>query len=525
MKELRAALLPLALLAVSATAALAAPPADTLAEVKKRGVLVAGVKDSLAPFGCRDEKTGEIVGYDVDFVNALAKRLGVKVALKPVTSEDRIQRLKDGDVDLLAATMTKTRERAQQVDFSHAYFLTGQKFIAKKFKVFDFKDLEKRKVGTVKGSTSETNLRKEVPAALVVLFDDYPQAMKALEEGELDAITTDEPLLAALLASSPKKDQLEIPRLQISVEPYGLAMRKGDRKLVELVDKSLLDMEKSGEAKKIFDRWFGPASSCPLARTFKINGAADTPPPMLAGVKRRGVLVVGVKDAMPPFSFVAEKTRETVGYDVDFAKAIARALGVRLELKPVTSAERIPLLVDGSIDLVAATLTRTPEREREIDFSHSYFFDTQKVLVRKGTMKALTDLEGKKVGTARGTSSLEYLTQKVPAASAVAYDTYQEALAALERGELFGVTTGDLMLKGLLAKSPAKAQLEIARPVIHLDIYGLGMRKGDKEFVDFVNKTLLDLEKSGEAKRIFETWFGQTTEFPLLRSFKISAGM
>src|SRR5512138_2150180 len=87
--------------------------ADTLEAVKKKGVLVAGVKDSTPGFGFVDEKTREIVGYDVDFVTAIAKKLGVKLELKPVTSSTRMPQLTEGNIDIIAATMTVTPERAQ----------------------------------------------------------------------------------------------------------------------------------------------------------------------------------------------------------------------------------------------------------------------------------------------------------------------------------------------------------------------------------------------------------------------------
>jgi polar amino acid transport system substrate-binding protein len=515
----------LLMLVISTAVVLAAPPADTLAEVRKRGVLVAGVKDAAAPFGYADGKTGKIVGYDIDFVNALAARLGVTAQLVPVTSANRIPQLQQGNVDIVAASMTKTIERAQQIDFSYTYFLTGQKFITRKGKIFDRGDLKGKKVGTVKGSASERNLREEVPAAVVMLFDDYPQAMQALEQGELNAITTDEPILAALLAKSPRKEEFEIPRLQISTEPYGLGIRKGDQNFLGFVNDALLEMEQSGEAQKIYDRWFGPNSEVPIHRGFKITSSADASLDTLAEVRRKGVLVAGVKDNLPPFSFVSDWNNEIIGYDIDFAKAIAREIGVRLELKPLSSADRIPRLKDGSIDIIAATLTRTPEREREIDFSYSYFFSGQKFLARKGTLKTLKDLAGKKVGTATGTTSLEFAEKEVPEATIVLYDDYFAALKDLEQGKLFAVTTGEAMLAGLLSKSPMKDELEIPRLQIHVDIYGLGMRRGDKNFIDLVNKVLLEMEKSGEAKKIFEKWFGENTNYPLNRNFKISAGM
>jgi len=250
----------------------AAAPADTLAEVKKKGVLVAGVKDSLPPFGYIDEKTRTIVGYDIDFVNAIAKKLGVKTELKPVTSATRMPQLQEGNIDIIAATMTKNPERAMQIDFSHTYFFTGQKFITKKGSVKTLKDLEGKRIGTTKGSTSEKNVAKALPTATVLSFDDYPQAYLALQQGKVQAITTDEAILAGLLAKTPAnlKGKFEIPNVQISDEPYGLGMRKGDKNFVDFVNKTILEMEKSGEAKKIFDKWFGPKSETPLERTFTI---------------------------------------------------------------------------------------------------------------------------------------------------------------------------------------------------------------------------------------------------------------
>jgi polar amino acid transport system substrate-binding protein len=268
MKKLVTLFMVMALGTITATAALAG---DTLADVKQKGVLTVGCKDSLPPFGYIDEKSRQIVGYDIDFVNAIAKKLGVKVELKPVTSASRMPQLQEGHIDIIAATMTKNAERAKVIDFSHTYFFTGQKFITKKGTVTSLKDLEGKKIGTAKGSTSEQNVKKAVPSATILSFDDYPQAFLALQQGKVAAVTTDEAILAGILAKAPNKAQFEIPSLQISDEPYGLGMRKGDTNFVNFVNKTILDMEKSGEAKAIFDKWFGPSTQFHLERTFKIT--------------------------------------------------------------------------------------------------------------------------------------------------------------------------------------------------------------------------------------------------------------
>jgi polar amino acid transport system substrate-binding protein len=244
---------------------------DTLADAKKKGVLVAGVKDSLPPFGYVDEATRTIVGYDIDFVKIIADKMGVKLELKPVTSASRMPQLTEGNIDIIAATMTKTPERAQQIDFSVTYFATGQKFLVKKGTVTSLKDLEGKKIGTAKGSTSEQNAAKALPTATILSFDDYPQAFLALQQGKVFAVTTDESILAGIRGKAPNKDEFEIPDVQISDEPYGLGMRKGDKAFVDFVNATLLEMEKSGKAKEIFDKWFGPATTTPLKRSFTIT--------------------------------------------------------------------------------------------------------------------------------------------------------------------------------------------------------------------------------------------------------------
>ncbi len=254
----------------------AALAGDTLAEVKKKGVLVAGVKDSLPPFGSVDPNTKEFVGYDIDFVKYIAKKLGVKVEYKPVSSANRMPMLMEGRIDLIAATMTKNPDRAKQIDFSYTYFLTGQKFLTKKGTVHSLKDLEGQKIGTAKGSTSEQNVKKAVPSATVLSFDDYPQAVLALQQGKVIAATTDESILAGQLGKLEKnpatKGKYEIPDIQISSEPYGIGIRKGDTNFLNFVNATLLEMEKNGTAAKIFEHWFGPDSDSPINRgKFKIT--------------------------------------------------------------------------------------------------------------------------------------------------------------------------------------------------------------------------------------------------------------
>lgn len=250
---------------------------DTLADIKAKGLLACGVKESTPGFGSIDPKTRDLVGHDVDLCRAIADKIGVQVELKPVTSATRIPELVAGNVDIVAATMTKTADRAQQIDFSYTYFLTGQKFLVKKGTVQALADLAGKRIGVDKASTSEHNAKKAIPTAIILAFDDYPQGMLALRRGKIAAVSTDEVILANLLAQAPDKDDYEILDIRISDEPYGLGIRKNEENLLNTVNKILLEMEQTGEARQLFEKWFGPDSPSPMQRgNFKIIAAKDS---------------------------------------------------------------------------------------------------------------------------------------------------------------------------------------------------------------------------------------------------------
>ena len=245
---------------------------DTLAAVKARGVLVVGVRDTAPPFGTFNPATKKFEGYDIDFANYIANRLGVGIEFKVVTASNRIPMLEDGRVDMLAAAMSINPERAKRIDFSYAHFITGQKFLAPKGMFKAVQDFEKQKVGVARGTTAEKNLAATIPSAVIVSFDDYPQAINALLQRKVMAVTTDEAILAGQLSLLEKKPatrgKFEIPDLRISTNLLAIGVRKNDRKFLNFVNETLLEMEKNGKAHEIFQRWFGPSSECPIKRGF-----------------------------------------------------------------------------------------------------------------------------------------------------------------------------------------------------------------------------------------------------------------
>ncbi len=267
---LKRCILCVAVLAVMAFASVAS--ADKLESIKERGELICGVKDAVVPFGYVDEKTNQIVGFDVDICQYIADMMGVKLTLKPVTSATRIPMVTQGSIDLAAATMTHKHERDEVIDFSVTYFMDGQKILVPKDgDVKTVADLAGKKVGTAKGSTSEKNIKEAQPEARVISFEGYPQAFLALKQGKVAAVTTDSTILLGLKNSDENPDQWVIAGDYISSEPYGLGLAENESNFRDFVNYSLNEMWKRGDYEKVYMKWFGPETMYHLPLNWKME--------------------------------------------------------------------------------------------------------------------------------------------------------------------------------------------------------------------------------------------------------------
>jgi polar amino acid transport system substrate-binding protein len=265
-----------ALLAATAASLVftAAARADQLDDIKKKGEIVIGVLGTDEPNSFVDPKTRDIVGYEVDIATAIAKKIGVKPVFKQLAVAARIPELQQGRVDILAASLTHNKEREALIDFSLTTFVTGQKVLVKTSSgITDVPQLAGKKVLTVKGGTQEPNIRKAVPNVDVVTFETTQQAFLALQQGKGVGYVNDEASLVNDYAKlGPAKKDYAILPTNISVEPLALGLKKGEKGLKTLVDGMLRDLESSGEADKLFVKWYGPATKLQFdKRSFKID--------------------------------------------------------------------------------------------------------------------------------------------------------------------------------------------------------------------------------------------------------------
>ena len=227
-------------------------------------------------------------------------------------------------------------------------------------------------------------------------------------------------------------------------------------------------------------------------------------------IQAKGELIAGVKYDVPPFGFEDPQSGDIKGFDVDIAQEIADRLGVELNPIEAISDNRIPFLKDGTVDIVASTMTITTDRDVEIDFSEPYYIANGRILVGEGTddVETLDDLKGKSACTALG-STYEGLLKEVKGIDVQLPDSYSECFELIQNGAVDAVVTDDVILTGMIIQDET---LRLVGDDLTVEPYGIGVPEGDTEMKEFVDGVLQELYDNGRYAEIYEEWVGQYIE-------------
>jgi aspartate/glutamate/glutamine transport system substrate-binding protein len=243
-----------------------------LQKIQLRGKLIVGTDYYLPGMGFLNPQTDKLEGFEPDLARILAKEiLGDPSLVDFVLTmpDSRIAYLDSEIVDMIIANMTITEERKKFVDFSAPYYMAGQSILVKKgSSIKDVKDLNGKIVATGRATTNEENLKKLAPRAKIVLFDDIAQALAQLKDGKVDAISSDNIILYILKASAEDPNNYEVLKDQFSIEPWGIAVEKGQNKLVDIINQTLNRLKNDGGWKALYDKNLKP-----------ITGISDVSPP------------------------------------------------------------------------------------------------------------------------------------------------------------------------------------------------------------------------------------------------------
>ena len=227
----------------------------------------------------------------------------------------------------------------------------------------------------------------------------------------------------------------------------------------------------------------------------------------MADIFARGRLIVGLDIGSNLFSFRDTITGDIKGFDVDIARAIARAIfndPDQIEFRVLTSGERIAALQAGYVDVVVKTMSITCDRRQDVAFSAPYYVANQRILAQRNAgIKDAQDLAGKRVCAARGVTSIGRLQSIVPTAEITTTSTWADCLVMLQQGQADAVSTDDAILAGLAEQDP---WVSVIGPSLGEENYAVGIAKGHDDLVRFVNGVLEKLRSSGQWQQMYTRW-------------------
>ena len=209
------------------------PAGSYMAEIQQRGTIVIGVKFDIPRFAFLNPATNKPEGFEVALGELIAQRLGVRAEFVRAVSKDRIPLLQKQKADIVISDMTVNEERLQQIDFSSIYYVAHQRLLVRKgspIRDVGMLEAQKAPVCSVGSSTSAHNIALVAPHAPITLVDTYSECFGLLENGKVQAMSTDDSILTALLSRDP--EHLAIVGDPFSVEPYGIGVHKGHPELV-----------------------------------------------------------------------------------------------------------------------------------------------------------------------------------------------------------------------------------------------------------------------------------------------------
>ncbi|MDP1820815.1 MAG: glutamate ABC transporter substrate-binding protein [Acidimicrobiales bacterium] len=251
----------------------------TMADIAEAGTITVGVKYDQPGFGLQNPTTSEVEGFDVEIARLIVEAIGEDVEIEFVESVSRNREpfLQDGTVDLVIATYTINDARKQVIDFAGPYFVAEQDIMvrADDETIESVDDLNGKNVCTVTGSTSATNVAASAPQASVTLLDTYSQCAEAMTDGRVEAVTTDNTILAGLVQASDGEYKLiEAP---FSEEPYGIGLPKGDDDFRNFINDRLEEIFESGEWAEAFESTLG-AIGLDTPEPPEVDRYTETPP-------------------------------------------------------------------------------------------------------------------------------------------------------------------------------------------------------------------------------------------------------
>jgi glutamate/aspartate transport system substrate-binding protein len=270
-----------------AGAAIGQQPDGTLKKIKDSSTFTLGYLTSAPPFSFPGPDKRP-VGYSIDLCTQIAssiqKQLGTSLKLNwvPVTTENRLDMVASGKVDIECSTSTATLSRQERVDFSLMTFVDGGGLLTKKdFPLRAVADLTDKKIAVIPGTTTESALAKALKEEFIsvqtIRVKNHVEGLQAVEKGTADAFASDRGILIGLVVTSKDPSLFALPGILFSYEPYGFMVRRNDAAFRLAVNRALAGLYRSGDIAAVYDRWFGAFGkpSQAIQAMYMLNGLPE----------------------------------------------------------------------------------------------------------------------------------------------------------------------------------------------------------------------------------------------------------
>jgi glutamate/aspartate transport system substrate-binding protein len=238
----------------------------------------------------------------------------------------------------------------------------------------------------------------------------------------------------------------------------------------------------------------------------------------LKKIKDSGAIVIGYRDTSIPFSYLDDK-QQPIGYSMDLCMKVVEAVKAHLKmpklevkLSPVTSATRIPLLANGTVDMECGSTTNNIERQKQVSFLDTTFVTANRIVMKKASgIKVLNDMKGKTLVSTSGTTNLKQVTelngQRNLGMNILPAKDHAEAFLMVETDRAAAFAMDDILLYSLVASSKAPADYVVSAEALSVEPYGIMVRKDDPAFKKVGDEAIAALFKSGEINKIYAKWF------------------
>ena len=266
-------------------------------------------------------------------------------------------------------------------------------------------------------------------------------------------------------------------------------------------------------------RWTRIAAATMLCAGALACHAQAQQQPTLAKIAQTGTISLSYRESSVPFSYLNDA--KPIGFSVEICDRIVDTLKARvkrpdlkIERMAVTSQNRIPLVVNGTVDLECGSTTNNVARREQVEFAVNYFYTGTRLMAKKDSgIKSLTDLKGRKLATTTGTTNLQvlrkYMKDNNQDTELLTSKDHADGALLAETGRADAYAMDDILLYGLVANSKNPAEWAVVGEPLQVEPYAIMLRKNDPEFKKAVDDALIAMMKSGEFQKLYDKWFTQ----------------